>query len=320
MKTLFKSLLNVITLAALAALVPSSAWSQTNRYVNQLPVTPEMQSNDTIIVEVFTNGAWATRQIPLLTVQGLSGWPSGGGQTNGFVDVRVTNGLATVPYVQLSTNGFVDPRITNGLAAIPFVTQSTNGFTDPRVTNGLSTIPYMQAQIQAATNGLTGGGTVPNGLVTNNAAATVTVTGAGVTSTLGTNAVTSPNVIANNITVSNTLTGPGTLALTNPGSTNTFAGQIVAGLLNSTNTTATNNLAGNVTIGGNLTAANVVPLQGGYVPYTNLNPVMFANWLQFTNAINGSTNAVAPANTSTVRAWVNFTNLTGGVFKLPLYQ
>ena len=34
----------------------------------------------------------------------------------------------------------------------------------------------------------------------------------------------------------------------------------------------------------------------------------------------GTTNAVPPANTTLVKAWLNFTNVTGGVFKLPLYQ
>ena len=34
----------------------------------------------------------------------------------------------------------------------------------------------------------------------------------------------------------------------------------------------------------------------------------------------GPTNATPPANTSTIRAWANFTNASGGVFKLPLYQ
>ena len=196
---------------------------------------------------------------------------------------------------------------------------ATNGFVDARVTNGLSTIPYVQAQIQAATNSLAMGG-VPGGLVTNNSPASVVVAGAGVLSVLATNSVSSPNVIAATVSVTSSLTGPGSLSLTNPVALNIFGGQVVAALLNSSNVAGTNNLAGNVNIGGNLTAANVVPLQSGYVPYTNLNPIVFANWVQFTNAINGNTNAVAPANTSTIRAWVNFTNLAGGVFKLPLYQ
>jgi hypothetical protein len=36
--------------------------------------------------------------------------------------------------------------------------------------------------------------------------------------------------------------------------------------------------------------------------------------------ITGPTNSVAPGNTSTIKAWVNYTNSTGGVFKMPLYQ
>lgn len=38
------------------------------------------------------------------------------------------------------------------------------------------------------------------------------------------------------------------------------------------------------------------------------------------SGITGVTNDTPPANTSLVRAWVNFTNATGGLFKMPLYQ
>lgn len=37
-------------------------------------------------------------------------------------------------------------------------------------------------------------------------------------------------------------------------------------------------------------------------------------------SLTGATNSTIPANTNTIRAWVNFTNVTGGVFKMPLYQ
>jgi len=40
----------------------------------------------------------------------------------------------------------------------------------------------------------------------------------------------------------------------------------------------------------------------------------------FTGSFNGPTNTTVPVNTSTIRAWVNYTNSTGGTFKLPLYQ
>jgi hypothetical protein len=38
------------------------------------------------------------------------------------------------------------------------------------------------------------------------------------------------------------------------------------------------------------------------------------------NPIGAPTNSTAPGNAATPKAWVNFTNATGGVFKLPLYQ
>jgi hypothetical protein len=36
--------------------------------------------------------------------------------------------------------------------------------------------------------------------------------------------------------------------------------------------------------------------------------------------ISGPTNATPPADTTTIKAWANFTNSSGGVFKIPLYQ
>jgi hypothetical protein len=150
-------------------------------------------------------------------------------------------------------------------------------------------------------------GTSTNGL------ATVSFVQQAVTNVTGT-------LFASNIVVANNLMGAGALSLPNTSSTSSFGGQVVAALLNTTNAFGTNNLAGNVTVGGNLVAGNVVPLQGGYVPYTNLNPVVYANWVQFTNAINGKTNGTIPANPSTIRAWIVFTNITGGTFELPLYQ
>jgi hypothetical protein len=61
---------------------------------------------------------------------------------------------------------------------------------------------------------------------------------------------------------------------------------------------------------GNVIAPNIVPLQGGYIPATNINP----------NGITGKTNSTIPANTSIISAWFPFTNTTGGVFYFPLYQ
>lgn len=40
----------------------------------------------------------------------------------------------------------------------------------------------------------------------------------------------------------------------------------------------------------------------------------------FSGGLLGPTNASAPGNASAIKAWVNYTNSSGGVFKLPLYQ
>lgn len=58
--------------------------------------------------------------------------------------------------------------------------------------------------------------------------------------------------------------------------------------------------AGGATLAGTLTSTNgVINLGTGWT---------------------GTTNATAPVNAVTPAAWVNYTNSTGGVFKLPLYQ
>lgn len=157
------------------------------------------------------------------------------------------------------------------------------------------------------------------------AAATNTISGAAIVGTVTASINSSGNVRLQGIMTA--LGGASVYGITNLNgsggmdpSGNFFGSTFVAATYAATNTAATNNFAGNVNVGGNLSAANVVPLQNGYVPYTNLNPVIFASWLQFTNAIAGNTNAVAPANSTTIRAWVNFTNISGGVFKMPLYQ
>jgi hypothetical protein len=47
---------------------------------------------------------------------------------------------------------------------------------------------------------------------------------------------------------------------------------------------------------------------------------IYVNNVTFTNGITGVTNATAPANTTTIRVWINFTNTAGVLFKLPGYQ
>jgi len=53
------------------------------------------------------------------------------------------------------------------------------------------------------------------------------------------------------------------------------------------------------------------------VSLTNINNSFVGN---FNGTLGGPTNATAPANTTIPKAWANFTNSSGGVFKIGLYQ
>jgi len=75
------------------------------------------------------------------------------------------------------------------------------------------------------------------------------------------------------------------------------------------------NFGTNALVGGNL-----IPAPGGVLSPTNMPLNIYVNNVTFTNGITGVTNATAPANTTTVRVWINFTNTAGVLFKLPGYQ
>jgi hypothetical protein len=86
------------------------------------------------------------------------------------------------------------------------------------------------------------------------------------------------------------------------------------------------NVTGGAINGGTSTLTTVKVGSGGLTAnngtITNLtaSKVVVTNLIFYGSGFTGTTNATAPSNTSTVRAWVNFTNSTGGVFKMPLYQ
>lgn len=53
----------------------------------------------------------------------------------------------------------------------------------------------------------------------------------------------------------------------------------------------------------------------------DLSALSFSGGCQLTNMVmNGPTNSTVPADAVTIKAWANFTNSSGGVFKMPLYQ
>ncbi|HUA38640.1 MAG TPA: hypothetical protein VMA35_09640 [Candidatus Sulfopaludibacter sp.] len=92
--------------------------------------------------------------------------------TNGLVGASITNGLATISYVNAATNGLVTSAVTNGLASISYVNTATNGLVGPSITNGLATTNFVLSQgyvTSAVTNGLASisyVNTATNGLVT----------------------------------------------------------------------------------------------------------------------------------------------------------
>jgi hypothetical protein len=90
--------------------------------------------------------------------------------TNGFVSAAITNGLATLNYVNAATNGFVTAAVTNGLATIGYVNTLTNGFVTATITNGFATTNFVLAQgylTAAATNGFVSA-SITNGLASTN--------------------------------------------------------------------------------------------------------------------------------------------------------
>jgi hypothetical protein len=99
---------------------------------------------------------------------------------------------------------------------------------------------------------------------------------------------------------------PGTVMSTVSAGQNTLVSQ-------SQNANGSTNWAVSVTTTPNFTAGSVLgnwtagSFSGDGSAVTNM-------------VITGPTNATAPGNTTTPKAWANFTNSSGGVFKVALYQ
>ena len=157
--------------------------------------------------------------------------------TNGFVTSAITNGLATINYVNAATNGLVTSSITNGLATTNYVNAATNGLVTSAVTNGLATTNF----VIAATNGLVTS-SITNGLATTNYvnAATNGLVTSAITNGLATTNY--ANTITNNFTTL-VYTNPSAIVYTSslPALTNGFVTALV------TNGLATTNYANSVT-------------------------------------------------------------------------
>ncbi len=110
-----------------------------------------------------------------------------------------------------------------------------------------------------------------------------------------------------------------------------WSGNNVADMTPGNKTWFTTLNGGTIYFAGNTYPTNVFDLSGDYRSSENTNHVgqfsgllsgiFSGNFGTLTNvSLTGATNATSPANSATVRAWVNWTNATGGVFKMPLYQ
>lgn len=157
----------------------SHIWTLPNEFSNnvQFDVAPNFQTP--IVVTVTNSTYYGTH------------YGNGAGLTNVPGIGVTTNQFASTNYVNTATNGFVTASVTNGLATTNYVNNAvTNGLiygvgtvtnsgtlylsgilTNPAVlvsanypilitgtTNGLATTNFVNTTVQAATNGLTGGG------------------------------------------------------------------------------------------------------------------------------------------------------------------
>jgi hypothetical protein len=72
----------------------------------------------------------------------------------GFVTVTVTNGLASLTYVDNATQGLVTATVTNGLASLTYVDNATNGLLSRAETSGWVVSSHATFVDQTVTNGL----------------------------------------------------------------------------------------------------------------------------------------------------------------------
>ena len=108
--------------------------------------------------------------------------------TNGFVGQSVTNGIASISYVNTATNGLVTSSVTNGLATTAYVNASTNGFVRQSITNGLASIQFVYDQNYLAASN-----------VINNYATTSSVNSAFAPYPIGSNLITTSNALQRGI-------------------------------------------------------------------------------------------------------------------------
>jgi hypothetical protein len=166
---------------------------------------------------------------------------------------------------------------------------------------------YGTGLVVDATNVISSAGSKLNGMaITNNVA---TVSSLWVTNTTTTNAV---SVIITNgtITTSGTIT-VGTATISRSGS---------ALLLPQTYVSSTLEPNASLNSGRTLGASGGNKWYGLYVGLIDASGDIKGSNIICTASFGGVTNSTAPGDAATIKAWINFTNTAGGVFKMPLYQ
>ncbi len=138
-------------------------------FLNGASIPYVMTASNSIVtyVNTATNGLATTNfvlsqnYVTATVTNGLATLAYVNSSTNGFVTAAITNGLATTNYVRTATNGFVTAAITNGLATTNFIL--SQNYVTATVTNGLATLAY----VNSSTNGFVTAA-ITNGLATTN--------------------------------------------------------------------------------------------------------------------------------------------------------
>ncbi len=210
--------------------------------------------------------------------------------TNGLVTANITNGLATVSYVNIATNGLVTASITNGLATTNFVLSQNYATTS--VTNGLATIAY----VNTATNGFVGA-TITNGLAT--ISYVNTATNGFVTANITNSLATTNFVLSQNYATTSVTNGLATIVYVNS-ATNGFVKASITNGLATTNFVLSQNYATTSVTNGLATIAYVNTATNGFVGAT------ITNGLATVSYVNSVTNGFVTANITNGLATTNF--------------
>lgn len=331
----------------------------TNGFIKLGNIQPGSGVSFTTNSGVITITSTATNGISVAAGSRISAATNGGvitvtalAQTNGFTSIVTINSATflTTNYLSM-TNGFVGQSVTNGLATITYVNAATNGFVKSTVTNGLATFHWVTNRGFISLGNLEAGSNVS--FETNNGILTISSSGGGATNGGNTvaagsrvTAVTNGNLVTvsalsqTNNQTSLIYTNPSTILHTNylPGLTNAFvdmsitnkvaqtndsraitfssslnaiAGLTTVTLTNTGITVLTNTtISGTLSVAGNMTASNVSfggVISGSGAGITTINASQLSSGTVPLAVLSGLTSNELNFNT-----WALATNRNGG--------